>query len=54
VSCCTVVVPKSNSPANISSVNSQAAAACAYFQANGVPPAGYFTIGDGPVIGPKQ
>ncbi len=54
VSCCAVVVPKSNSSADKSSVNSQSAAACAYFLANGVPPPSYFVVGDGPVIGPKQ
>jgi len=52
----TVVVPKSNKQANIDLVNAQAAAALAQAQANnnGLPPAGYFAIGDGPVIGPKQ
>jgi hypothetical protein len=36
-------------------VNAQAAAAKAYCLAhNGAPPPGYFVIGDGPVIGPKQ
>jgi uncharacterized protein DUF11 len=51
----TVVVPKSSSAANIASVNSQAAAAKSYADThNGSPPGGYFVIGDGPVIGPKQ
>src|SRR6266481_228689 len=51
----TVVVPKSSSAANIASVNSQAAAAKSYADThNGSPPDGYFVIGDGPVIGPKQ
>jgi photosystem II stability/assembly factor-like uncharacterized protein len=50
----TVVVPKSQSASSINSVNAQAAAASAYFSANGVPPPGYFVIGDGPIIGPKQ
>ena len=50
----TVVVPKNNKPANIDSVNAQAAAAKAYAMANGVPPPSYFVIGDGPIIGPKQ
>jgi uncharacterized repeat protein (TIGR01451 family) len=54
-SCCTVAVPKSQSPAMIASVNAQAAAARAFCQANGgAAPAGYFVVGDGPVIGPKQ
>jgi len=51
----TVVVPKSNSKADVASINNQAAAALAYaLSHNGAPPAGYFVIGDGPVIGPKQ
>jgi photosystem II stability/assembly factor-like uncharacterized protein len=50
----TVVVAKSQSTSNINSVNAQAAAASAFFLANGVPPPGYFVIGDGPIIGPKQ
>lgn len=52
----TVVVPKNNKKANIDLVNAQAAAAVAAAQANGngTPPAGYFVIGDGDVIGPKQ
>ena len=55
VSYCTVVVPKSQSKAHISSVNAAAAAAVAAFAANGNnPPAGYFVIGDGPVVGPQQ
>jgi len=53
--CCTVVVPHSQSPASIASVNAQAAAAQAFCAAHGgTAPAGYFVIGDGPVIGPKQ
>ncbi len=51
----TVVVAKSQSQADIDAVNNQAAAAKAFALANGGnPPAGYFVIGDGPVIGPKQ
>jgi hypothetical protein len=51
----TVVVPKSPSPSDVSSVNAQAAAALSYALANnGNPPPGYFVVGDGPVIGPKQ
>ncbi len=51
----TVVVPKSNKQANIDAVNAQAAAAASYAQAHeGVAPPGYFVIGDGPIIGPKQ
>jgi len=48
-SCLTVVVPRSQSPADIASVNNQAAAAQA--QCTG---AGMFLIGDGPVVGPWQ
>lgn len=51
----TVVVPKSNKQANIDSVNAQAAVAAAYAESHGgAPPPGYFVIGDGPIIGPKQ
>ncbi len=52
----TVVVPKNNKQANISLVYAEAAAAAAAAQSNGdgTPPPGYFVIGDGPVIGPKQ
>ncbi|HLQ23889.1 MAG TPA: S8 family serine peptidase [Gemmatimonadales bacterium] len=53
--CCAVVVPHSQSAAAIASVNAQAAAATAFCQSHaGAAPAGYFVIGDGPVIGPKQ
>ncbi len=45
----------SNSQAALASVQNQAAAAQAFCLANdGMPPAGYFVIGDGPVLGPKQ
>jgi hypothetical protein len=54
-SCCTVGVPHNGSKKSIDSVNAQAAAAAAYCQThNGAPPPGYFVIGDGPIIGPKQ
>lgn len=53
--CCrTVVVPMSQSPANISSVNAQAAAALSYCNLNGSAPPSFFLVGDGAVIGPKQ
>jgi len=60
--CCTVVVPHSQSAAAIKSVNDQAKAAMArcgefVFAANlGTPnaPKGFFVVGDGPVVGPKQ
>ena len=51
----TVVVPKNNKPANVNAVNAEAAVAAAFAESNGgTPPPGYFVIGDGPVIGPKQ
>jgi hypothetical protein len=52
--CLTVVVPKSQSPADAAAVNAQASAARAQCTATGMAPAGYFLVGDGPVIGPKQ
>jgi hypothetical protein len=51
--CLTVVVPKSQSAADIAAVNAAAAAAAAFCEANGAPPAGYFVVGDGPIIGSK-
>jgi hypothetical protein len=52
---CTVVVPHSQSKADLSAVNAQAAAAVAAFASGGNnPPAGYFVVGDGAVVGPKQ
>ncbi len=54
-SCCTVTVPRSNAPAALLSVQSEAAAAQAYCLTHGgTAPSSYFVIGDGPVIGPKQ
>jgi len=51
----TVVVPKSGSAPSVTSILSQAAVAASYTNANnGAMPPGYFVIGDGPVIGPKQ
>ncbi|RKI51147.1 DUF11 domain-containing protein [Corallococcus sp. AB004] len=53
----TVVVPRNQCPADMNSVNNQAAAARAYaLTHNGKPPPGYFAIGEpgAPVIGPKQ
>jgi hypothetical protein len=50
----TVVVPKNNKPASIDLVHAEAAAAAAYAESNGTPPPGYFVIGDGLIIGPKQ
>jgi hypothetical protein len=48
-------VPHSQSKADLNSVNAQAAAAVAAFVTGGNnPPAGFFLVGDGPVVGPKQ
>src|SRR5205085_78424 len=52
--CLTVVVPKSSSTADVNAVTAEAAAAAAQCQATGLAPSGYFVVGDGPVIGPKQ
>jgi hypothetical protein len=49
---CTVVVPHGQSKASLSAVNAQAAAAVAAFVSNGNnPPAGFFLVGDGPIVG---
>jgi hypothetical protein len=52
--CCTVVVPHSPGAMGVSQVNAQASAAQAFCTANGAAPPGYFVVGDGIVIGPKQ
>lgn len=52
--CIAAVVPKSQSAADVSSVNAMAQAATSVCNATGNPPAGYFTVGDGPLVGPKQ
>lgn len=54
--CCrTVVVAHDQSPRSLAEVQAQAQSAQAFCQANGgAPPPGYFIIGDGPVVGPKQ
>jgi hypothetical protein len=53
--CGTVVVTHDQSASSIASVNAQAAAANAFCLANkGTAPPGYFVIGDGPIVGPKQ
>ena len=49
--CATVVVPKSMSSADVAAVNAQATAAASQC---GTIPAGYFLVGDGPIVGPKQ
>jgi hypothetical protein len=53
VDCCTVTVPHGKNQASKAAVEAQAAAARAECLANEAPPAGYFVVGDGPVIGPK-
>jgi hypothetical protein len=50
----TVVVPHDLSSASIASVLAQAEAAEDFWTANGTAPPGYFVVGDGPVLGPKQ
>jgi hypothetical protein len=53
--CGTVVVPHDQTAASLALIETQATAAKAFCLANsGTPPPGYFVIGDGPVIGPKQ
>jgi len=52
--CVAAVVPKSQSAADVSSVNAMAQAATSVCNATGNPPSGYFIVGDGPVVGPKQ
>ena len=54
-SCNTVTVSKTQNTGDKNSVAAQAAAAQTFCTNNGgTPPAGYFVVGDGPVIGPKQ
>jgi len=52
--CVAVVVPKSQSVADVATVNAMAQAATSACNSSGNPPAGYFVVGDGPVVGPKQ
>jgi hypothetical protein len=52
--CLTAVVPKNQSAASIAAVNAEASAASGPCQATGLPPGGWFVVGDGPVVGPKQ
>jgi len=49
-----VVVAKANAEKWSTSVNGQALAAKTYAETNGVPPPGFFVVGDGAVIGTKQ
>jgi len=51
----TVTVTHDQSAKSIASLAAQAAAAQAYAAShNGAPPPGYFVIGNGPIVGPKQ
>ena len=53
--CLAVVIPKSQGKGADASVAQQAQAAVAYCQTHGgAPPPGYFVVGDGPTVGPKQ
>ena len=52
--CCTVTVPHSMSNKDRTSVIAQAAAARAVCEATGAAPTGYYVVGDGPILGPKQ
>jgi hypothetical protein len=54
-SCCTVAVPRSNLQSARTAVEAQADAARTFCEENdGMAPPGYFTVGDGPLLGPKQ
>lgn len=52
--CLSVVVPKGQSQPDFDTVNQLAVAARTVCEATGAPPAGYFVVGDGPVVGPIQ
>ena len=53
--CTTVTVPETQGSSDKASVAAQAAAAKSFCTSNGgTPPPGYFLVGDGPTIGPKQ
>jgi hypothetical protein len=53
--CCTVGVPHSSSAAALLSVQAQATAARNFCRANaGMPPPGFFVVGDAPPQGPNQ
>jgi microsomal dipeptidase-like Zn-dependent dipeptidase len=54
-SCATVTVPQSQTAASMATVTSMASAArAACVAGKGAMPAGYFVVGDGPIIGTKQ
>ena len=50
----TVVVPHDMSARSVASVHAQADAAHDFWEAHGAVPPGFFVVGDGPVVGPKQ
>jgi hypothetical protein len=50
----TVVVPHDMSAKSVASVHEQADAAHDYWTEHGAAPPGFFVVGDGPVVGPKQ
>jgi len=52
--CLTAVVPHSISKADKDAVAQQAQAALTQCATTGAAPAGYYVVGDGPVVGPKQ
>ena len=52
--CCTVAVPRNQSPVAVASAGAQATAAQTFCTNFGAPPADFFPVGDGPVLGPKQ
>ena len=52
--CVTAVVPKSQSAASIAAVEAQSSAARSVCSSTGAAPAGWFAVGGGPVVGPKQ
>jgi hypothetical protein len=53
--CCTVVVGPNRNEADLALLRDRSAAAKAYSLSHGgAPPVGYFVVGNGPTIGPKQ
>lgn len=52
--CLSVVVPKNETQEDLNALLQLAAAARAVCETTGAPPAGYFVVGDGPVLGPIQ
>jgi hypothetical protein len=52
--CVAAVVPRSLSAADLATVNAMSQSAVSVCNATGNAPVGYFTVGDGPLIGPKQ